>query len=167
MCIVERLNDVDASVCVFFFFSTLCFYSPGQFFRYGKGNIWQQDTRCLSFMCEDTIIHVGKGNMWQQDARYKMFVTFNTERYSLLFSKYVKITSPLFGVEPVTNRYTAGAQWVCYGHSHAQLCNQDYEEKKNGTTACGDVLHEHRGVCFSNDCFSSPTFAPLGKKKKG
>jgi len=39
--------------------------------------------------------------LWQGNSGNKMLDDFNTERYSILFSEYVKITSPFFGVQPV------------------------------------------------------------------
>jgi len=38
--------------------------------------------------------------LWNGCSGNKMLDTFNTERYSILFSKYVKMTSPMIGVNP-------------------------------------------------------------------
>jgi hypothetical protein len=38
--------------------------------------------------------------LWNGASANKMLDTFNTERFTILFSKYVKITAPFFGVQP-------------------------------------------------------------------
>jgi hypothetical protein len=39
--------------------------------------------------------------LWNGCSGNKMLDTFNTERYSILFSKYVKMTSPMVGINPM------------------------------------------------------------------
>ena len=41
------------------------------------------------------------GTVWQGASGNKMLDTFNTERFTIMFSKYVKITSQFFGVQAV------------------------------------------------------------------
>jgi len=51
------------------------------------------------------VVRSAKGNTpdgsspWQGASGNKMLYTFNTQRYSILRTKYVKITSPFFGVQ--------------------------------------------------------------------
>ena len=47
--------------------------------------------------------------LWNGASGNKMLDTFNTERYSILFSKYVKMTSPMVGINPM------GAQTIGSG----------------------------------------------------
>jgi len=38
--------------------------------------------------------------LWQGASGNKMLDTFNTERFTILYSKYVKILAPFYGVQP-------------------------------------------------------------------
>jgi len=51
-------------------------------------------------VCVRERLCVRDGTLWQGASGNRMLDTFNTERYSILYSKYVKIKSLFFGVQP-------------------------------------------------------------------